>query len=288
MPAWSSTVRRSAIPRCTRRTTWASRPTCGSGRQGSAVREAGSPPLRLAHRGDWRVAPENTIDGAARRDADPGLRRRRVRRPPERRRGPGGPPRPDPGPRPGPPGPGGRAAGRRPGRARGAVPRGCPGCAPGCVPGRRAEGRGSRPRDGRRPAGGAWRGRRAGRRLLVRTADAGRDGRPPAGLGSLAERGGCLRRDHVPGPGARVRRHLGPVGGSHAGDASAARTPPGWTLRPGPCAAGKRSIGLAGWAWRRAAWRLPPSTGSCRRRSAVRAMRDRSPGSGWAWVRWRR
>ena len=147
--------------------------------------------LRLAHRGDWRVAPENTLAAfraALARPACDGLefdvravRRRRPGRLPRRHaRAGAGPSR----------------AGRRPQRGGS-----CPGVdvptlaevarrrRPTAVPRRRAQGR-DRARPGRRAgrrsrAGAAQRGR-----LVVRAGGA-RGRRPPgAGLAALAQRGG--------------------------------------------------------------------------------------------------
>ena len=53
-------------------------------------------PLRLAHRGDWRHGPENSLPALTAALAVPGLRRPRVRRPALGRRRPGPAPRRDP------------------------------------------------------------------------------------------------------------------------------------------------------------------------------------------------
>ena len=75
---------RSATRPSTRRITW------GSSREvGRVTGSARAAPLRLAHRGDWRVAPGEHARRVRGRDADPRLRRRGVRRPRWRRRRPG-------------------------------------------------------------------------------------------------------------------------------------------------------------------------------------------------------
>src|SRR5215213_1358764 len=57
---WPSIGRRSKTRRCTPPITWASPHACASS-EARIERSSRVTTLRLAHRGDWRVAPENTL-----------------------------------------------------------------------------------------------------------------------------------------------------------------------------------------------------------------------------------
>ena len=239
--------------------TWSSaRAACDA-----ATARGGRRPLRLAHRGDSRVAPENTLeallaamripgcdgvefDVRLSRDGVPVLAPRRdARARPGTRRARGRPRRPPSSPARGP-APRRRSSARSRERA--------------WTWSSRATTTATRP-----PASCARRAAtspRAGRRLLLRAADAGRDGRPAAGVGALAQRGWTSRRATLSlalGLGCTRRRRCC---GERSPRSVRERTTPDSTWRYGPCSAGRRSSGWAGWASPPAVSRLPRSTGS--------------------------
>ena len=200
--------------------------------------------LRLAHRGDWRHATENTLGGVHRRARGPGLRRPRVRRSPVGRRDPGHLPRRDPGAGPGPAGARRRADGRGARGARrpdpGRRPRGGRSRA---VPRRRAQGR-SRPGGRRGPERLAGRGAGAGGRVVVRAGVARARAAARPDLAVLAERATRSTPAVIAAAaGARLSRRGRALAGAGSTVRWRRRRRPGWRSPRGPSGAARPSTG---------------------------------------------